>query len=224
MKTKVENRAISILICTILFVWAGLFVDYVSCSAQSNLTNVIPMCEVAPEHTVARVLNELSLRGQDGEIMYRHGSPVYVSWCRNARFGCEQTVRRYVNIIWNESRAHGISPWVVLAQTYHESRFNAFAESHVGARGILQINPRSRLAQEVQFVRDRRFREQVCRHRPGHCQGQVIRTSISLLQRSLDRCGDLDKALNMYASGSCDRGYDYSSRVISYYQDFLWNG
>lgn len=191
--------------------------------AQTN-NDVVAICEPAPELAVQTVLNRLMLRWEDGTPMYRNGDPVYVLWCRNTEFGCERTVRRYVNMIWNEARANGLPPWLILAQAYHESRFNAFAESEIGTRGILQLHPRSPHGRAVRFVRDRRFREGTCRNRVGHCQGSVIRTSVRLLRRSLDRCGTIDKALNMYASGSCDRGYDYSRRVIGYYQSFLWEG
>lgn len=221
-RMKTEHKAIFMA----LAISFALHLSFCASTAegQEPSASIAPYCEPAPLEAVQKVLDRLTLRWNDGSFMTRNGSPVYVSWCRNTPHGCERTVRRYVNIIWNEARANGISPWLVLAQAYHESRFNAYAESEIGTRGILQLHPRSPHGRSVRFVRDRRFREQFCRDRLGHCQGQVIRTSVSLLRRSLERCGNIDKALNMYASGSCDRGYDYSRRVIGYYQDFLWSG
>lgn len=192
-----------------------------STNEQNSLTSA-PLCDFAPEPAVRVILDRLTLKWEDGSPILRNGEPQYVAWCRNTPFGCEETVRYYAALIWNEARLHGLSPWLVFAQTYHESRFNAFAESSVGARGILQLHPRSRHGRSVRFVRDRNYRERVCRHRPGHCQRNVVRTAVALMERSLNRCGDIDSALRMYASGDCNKATRYSRTVIRFYQDFLY--
>lgn len=185
-------------------------------------TNSAPLCDYAPEIAVRVILDRLTLKWSDGSPIIQNGEPLYVFWCRNSPFGCEQTIRYHAAIIWNEARSQGVSPWLVLAQTWHESRFNAFAESEIGTRGILQLHPRSAHGRSVRFVRDRNFRERVCRNRPGHCQRHVVRTAVALLERSLNRCGDIDAALSMYASGDCNKATRYSRTVIRLYQDFLY--
>lgn len=172
-------------------------------------------CEEAPENLVRSILDRLHLQDADGNPLHQSGEPVYVAWCRNAPYGCEQTIKTHVSQIWNISRANEIDPYIVTAQAWHESRFSAFAESEVGARGILQLHPRSRHGRSVRFVRDRRYRDQVCRHRLGHCQKNVVFAAVELLSRSIERCGDLIGGLSMYASGSCERAPNYSRFVLN---------
>lgn len=178
------------------------------------------VCEEAPEEIHQTILDLITLRWSDGSLMYRNGNRVYVSWCRE-HSDCEQSIRFYVNNTWELALVNDLNPKLVLAQIYHESRFNAFARSSVGARGILQLHPRSPWGRTTKFVSNRQHRER-CRNRVGHCQRSVLRAGIELLSRSRERCGNDRTALNMYASGSCENGVDYSRRVLAYYEE-IWN-
>ena len=67
--------------------------------------------------------------------------------------------RQYADIVEHYSRENGISPSLVYAVIHTESGFRPRAESHVGARGLMQITPdtfewlRYRLGEtDIEFV------------------------------------------------------------------------
>jgi soluble lytic murein transglycosylase-like protein len=96
-----------------------------------------------------------------------------------------------INLIRQEARNMGVSVPLALAVAHAESYFNPRAESHVGARGVMQIMPatsRSEYGIHPDLLWDARIN---------------IRLGLHFLRRLLDRYqGRVDLALSYYNGGS----------------------
>ena len=96
-----------------------------------------------------------------------------------------------INLIREEARNMGVSVALALAVAHAESYFNPRAESHVGARGVMQIMPatsRSEYGIHPDLLWDARIN---------------IRLGLHFLRRLLDRYqGRVDLALSYYNGGS----------------------
>jgi soluble lytic murein transglycosylase-like protein len=96
-----------------------------------------------------------------------------------------------INLIRQEARNMGISVPLALAVAHTESYFNPRAESHKGARGVMQIMPatsRSEYGIHPDLLWDARIN---------------IRLGLHFLRRLLDRYqGRVDLALSYYNGGS----------------------
>jgi len=144
------------------------------------------------------------------------GRRIYPPYCRNLRFGCEAQITRLVDYIWDESERQDFDPWLVAAIAFHESGFNPFAESSQHAYGILQILRRSVWSRGLQFVRQRWYRETVCRRELGSCQQPIVERSIYWLRRSIAQCGSVQGGLRIYNSGRCTGPRRYARIIFNY--------
>ena len=157
----------------------------------------------------ATVLSRLTLRVDE------ETGPVYAARCENDHFSCESRIFHIVNAAHREALASDVDPWLVLAMIWNESRFNPYAASHLGTRGVMQLHPRNRRFSHIRFVHNERYRN-TCRRRPGNCQGQVIHAGVSLIADAIERCdGSVDQGLVMYNTGRCRfRGITYASNAL----------
>jgi Transglycosylase SLT domain len=161
------------------------------------------------------VLQRLTLYVRDGET-------VYAARCHNDQFSCEQRIRSLADMVAFESVAQEVDPWLVVAVMWHESRWNPFVESRVGARGVMQLHPLNSRFNDVEFVHGSDWYRKRCRRTLGYCQEDVIHEGVALLQASVERCSDsILGGLAMYSSGHCNvSGNRYGKQTLSEKQTF----
>lgn len=150
------------------------------------------------------------------------GEPVYAPSCSRASNGCETRIKTLVEIITHEAAVAKVDPWLVAGMVWHESRFNPFAESSVGTRGIMQLHPRNARFSSNRFLHRDAYRNR-CRRIEGNCQEEVVQDGVSLLKDAIERCeGDFIQGLVMYNTGRCNVPTNrYTSHVLNYRAEFL---
>ncbi|MCZ6807867.1 MAG: transglycosylase SLT domain-containing protein [Deltaproteobacteria bacterium] len=143
----------------------------------------------------------------------RQGGPIHVQHCRVTEGGCRARIATLSRLITEASNRAGVDPFLTAAIAMRESGLNPLAVSPVGARGVVQLNPKYR-GKTVPFVYNERYRQE-CSLRPGACQREVIEAGLGLLQWATSRCGgDVQQGLAWYNSGRCTKN-GYSSGVLS---------
>lgn len=144
----------------------------------------------------------------------REGKPIHVQHCRAVEGGCRARVATLSRLITEASNRAGVDPFLTAAIAMRESGLNPLAVSPVGARGVVQLNPKYR-GKTVPFVYNESYREQ-CSRRPGACQREVLDAGLGLYRWAVDRCGgDVAKGLAWYNSGRCDKRNGYAASVLS---------
>lgn len=155
-------------------------------------------------------------RAMDARLTVRHdreGNAVYVQHCQLSEGGCRARIVTLSRLITEASNRAGVDPFLTAAIAMRESGFNPFAVSPVGARGVVQLNPRFR-GKTVPFVYNERYREECARH-PGACQREVLDAGLGLYKWAVSRCGgDVQKGLAWYNSGHCDKQNGYATSVL----------
>jgi hypothetical protein len=143
----------------------------------------------------------------------RAGTPIHVQHCRIVKGGCRARIAKLSRLITESSNRAGVDPFLTAAIAMRESGLNPLAVSPVGARGVVQLNPKYR-GKTVPFVYNESYREQ-CSRRPGACQREVLDAGLGLYQWAVSRCGgDVEKGLAWYNSGRCDKQNGYASSVL----------
>jgi len=143
----------------------------------------------------------------------REGESIYVQHCRVSQGGCRARIATLSRLITEASNRAGVDPFLTAAIAMRESGLNPLAVSPVGARGVVQLNPKFR-GKTVPFVYNERYREK-CSQRPGACQREVLDAGLGLYRWAVDRCGgDVQKGLAWYNSGRCDKQNGYASAVL----------
>jgi hypothetical protein len=143
----------------------------------------------------------------------REGDPIHIQHCRIVEGGCRARVATLSRLITEASNRVGVDPFLTAAIAMRESGLNPLAVSPVGARGVVQLNPRYR-GKTVPFVYNERYREQ-CARRPGACQREVLDAGLGLYKWAVSRCdGDVERGLAWYNSGRCDKRNGYAASVL----------
>lgn len=143
----------------------------------------------------------------------RQGEPIHVQHCRVSRGGCRSRIATLSRLITEASNRAGVDPFLTAAIALRESGLNPLAVSPVGARGVVQLNPKYR-GKTVPFVYNERYREK-CSLRPGACQREVLEAGLGLYEWAVSRCGgDVRKGLSWYNSGRCDKKNGYAASVL----------
>ena len=109
-------------------------------------------------------------------------------------FGLAQTV----------SGERNIDPLLVIAVIGIESRFNPFAESPMGAQGLMQIIPRFHMDKLPADAGENPFLDPEIN----------VRVGVRILEESIKRRGGLVPGLQYYA-GSSDASAGYANRVLA---------
>ena len=143
----------------------------------------------------------------------REGKPIHVQHCRVVEGGCRARIAALSRLITETSNRAGVDPFLTAAIAMRESGLNPLAVSPVGARGVVQLNPKYR-GKTVPFVYNETYRNQ-CSRRPGACQREVLEAGLGLYQWAVERCGgNVEKGLAWYNSGRCDKKNGYASSVL----------
>ena len=143
----------------------------------------------------------------------RQGQPIHVQHCRVVDGGCRARIAKLSRLITEASNRAGVDPFLTAAIAVRESGLNPLAVSPVGARGVVQLNPKYR-GKTVPFVYNESYREQ-CGRRPGACQREVLDAGLGLYQWAVTRCGgSVEKGLAWYNSGRCDKKNGYAASVL----------
>ncbi len=141
------------------------------------------------------------------------GKPIHVQHCRTSDGGCRARIVALSRMMTEASNRSGVDPFLTAAIAVRESGLNPLAESPVGARGIVQLNPRYR-GKTVPFVYNARYRS-ACASRPAACQREVVEAGLGLFKWATKRCGgDVAQGLSWYNSGRCDKKNGYSAGVL----------
>ena len=143
----------------------------------------------------------------------RDGEPIHVQHCRVSNGGCRARIATLSRLITETSNRAGVDPFLTAGIAVRESGLNPLAVSPVGARGVVQLNPRYR-GKSVPFIYNARYRDN-CSRRPGACQREVLEAGLGLYKWAVGRCGgDVHKGLAWYNSGRCDTQNGYASSVL----------
>jgi len=143
----------------------------------------------------------------------REGTPIHVQHCRVSEGGCRARIATLSRLITEASNRAGVDPFLTAGIALRESGLNPLAVSPVGARGVVQLNPKYR-GKTVPFVYNERYRAK-CSRRPGACQREVLEAGLGLYEWAVTRCGDdVEKGLAWYNSGRCDKQNGYASSVL----------
>jgi hypothetical protein len=143
----------------------------------------------------------------------REGELIHVQHCRVSEGGCRARIAALSRLITEASNRAGVDPFLTAAIAVRESGLNPLAVSPVGARGVVQLNPKYR-GKTVPFVYNERYREK-CALRPDACQREVLDAGLGLYAWAVTRCGgDVEKGLAWYNSGRCDKRNGYASSVL----------
>lgn len=143
----------------------------------------------------------------------RQGKPIHVQHCRASEGGCRARIAALSRLITESSNRAGVDPFLTAGIAVRESGLNPLAVSPVGARGVVQLNPRYR-GKSVPFVYNESYRTQ-CSLRPGACQREVLDAGLGLYKWAVTRCGgDVEKGLAWYNSGRCDKQNGYAASVL----------
>jgi soluble lytic murein transglycosylase-like protein len=100
-----------------------------------------------------------------------------------------------------------LDPLLILAVMAIESRFNPFAESVVGAQGLMQVMPR--------YHQDKLEAEGAGKNALLMEPHMNIQVGAMILRESISRAGSLEAGLQQYAGAPSDPGAQYASKVMA---------
>jgi len=123
---------------------------------------------------------------------------------RKYRVSAEAT-RMLISTAYGVGQEMGLDPLLLLAVIAIESGFNPFAESHVGAQGLMQVMTR------VHIERFRPFGGEQAAWNPV----ANIRVGASILKEYIDRGGSLTAGLRMYVGVGPDGSSPYGDKVLA---------
>jgi len=110
-----------------------------------------------------------------------------------------------VHLAHTVGQQHGLDPLLIIAVIAIESRFNPFAESLNGAKGLMQIIPKYHTAKLAEYGGERALFDPVVNIRIG---SRILKDYIRLT-------GNLGIALQMYAGALGDGDDQYTTKVMN---------
>ncbi|OVZ59659.1 hypothetical protein CDO44_11030 [Pigmentiphaga sp. NML080357] len=116
-----------------------------------------------------------------------------------------EATRMLISTAYGVGQEMGLDPLLLLAIIAIESSFNPFAESHVGAQGLMQVLTRVHSERFEPFGGDQAAWNPVAN----------IRVGASILKEYIDRSGSLTGGLRMYVGVGPDGSSPYGDKVLA---------
>ena len=145
----------------------------------------------------ATAINPADLTRQQAAVAY---------WLSRRYSVAPEPVSRLVQEAWDVGRRAGVEPTLILSIMAIESSFNPFAQSHVGAQGLMQVMTR------IHHDKYQIFGGQNAAFDPV----TNLRVGVQVLKECIQRAGSLEGGLKYYvgaANMTNDGGYAY--RVLA---------
>ena len=105
----------------------------------------------------------------------------------------------------DSARSHGLDPLLIVAMMAIESSFNPFAESHMGAQGLMQVIPRYHQDKIGEGAGEDALFDPVLN----------VQVGTMVLVEGIRRFGDLQAALQYYGGARNDPKLGYSRKVLA---------
>lgn len=131
---------------------------------------------------------------------------VVTSWLSRRYRVAPEPVARLVQEAWHVGQRNGLDPTLILAIVAIESSFNPFAQSSVGAQGLMQVMTRVHNEKYEQFGGSLSAFDPVAN----------LRVGVQVLRECISRAGGLEAGLRYYvgaANSETDGGY--AARVLA---------
>ncbi|MEY4429347.1 MAG: hypothetical protein RLZZ182_2036 [Pseudomonadota bacterium] len=175
---------------------ARLAPDSVSGDASRTDNILLAMAEPdAIQRATAADLSELNRQQQS-----------VVQWISRRYSVAQEPISRLVQEAWSVGKAAGVEPTLILAIMAIESSFNPFAQSHVGAQGLMQVMTGIHRDKYEAFGGKRAAFDPVTN----------LRVGVQVLKECISRGGSLEEGLKYYV-GAANLAHDggYASRVLA---------
>lgn len=127
------------------------------------------------------------------------------NWIANRYRVAPELVARLVHESWNIGERTGIDPTLLLAIIAIESRFNPYAQSSVGASGLMQV---------MTSVHSEKF-ERTGGSMMAYDPVTNLRVGVLVLQEHIQRAGSLEGGLKQYVGAVGPDDYGYASKVLA---------
>lgn len=129
-----------------------------------------------------------------------------VQWISRRYSVAQEPISRLVQEAWSVGKAAGVEPTLILAIMAMESSFNPFAQSHVGAQGLMQVMTGIHRDKYEAFGGKRAAFDPVTN----------LRVGVQVLKECITRAGSLEEGLKYYV-GAANLAHDggYANRVLT---------
>lgn len=124
---------------------------------------------------------------------------------------CEIYAQHLSEVIDQAAIEQGVSPTLILAVAWAESKLDHRARGTRGEFGPFQLLPRAKWGMATAFF---------CEVEPSECLLLQARAAAWLLAQNRAQCGSWRGALNAYNSGRCNGAPQYAARVIRRWQSW----
>lgn len=169
----------------------------VQTEAAGDKTNDVLLALAEPEAIQrATAADPADLNRQQAAVAY---------WIARRYSVAPEPVSRLVQEAWSVGRRSGVEPTLILAIMAVESSFNPFAQSHVGAQGLMQVMTR------IHHDKYQIFGGQNAAFDPV----TNLRVGVQVLKECIQRAGSLEGGLKYYvgAANLTDDG-GYAAKVL----------
>jgi soluble lytic murein transglycosylase-like protein len=156
---------------------------------------------------VASKSESLELANAPATLLLSNADPQYEPVAkyiaRNYRIATE-AAEELITVSLESAKMVGLDPVLLLAVMAIESRFNPIAESHMGAKGLMQVMPSMHL-------------DKLANHggRDVALDPWInIYVGAQILQEYIQRSGSLEAGLQLYNGAAADPGNQYALKVL----------
>lgn len=129
-----------------------------------------------------------------------------VNWIARRYSVAQEPISRLVQEAWSVGKVAGLEPTLILAVMAVESSFNPFAQSHVGAQGLMQVMTGIHRDKYEAFGGKRAAFDPVTN----------LRVGVQVLKECIARAGSLEEGLKYYV-GAANLPHDggYAAKVLA---------
>ena len=147
-------------------------------------------------------------RVSDGEQLTRAQANV-AHWISRRYHVAPEPIAHVVQEAWTVGQRTGLEPTLILAVMAVESSFNPFAQSPVGAQGLMQVMTK---------VHNDKY-EAYGGHLAAFDPVSNLRVGVSVLKECIGRAGGLEAGLHFYVgAGANDDDGGYAAKVLAEHQ------